>query len=61
MMPQAGSWRNAAARLLPIAIVAMAAGNLHCGLVMPHDIAVGVAYIVVILTASRFCRGALSC
>jgi PAS domain S-box-containing protein len=57
MMPQASSRRNAAARSLPIATAAMAAGIFIADCVLPHDLAVGVAYIVVVLTASRFCTG----
>lgn len=55
MMPQAGSRRNAAAMLLPIATAVLAAGIFVADTVLAQDIAVGAAYIVVVLMASRFC------
>ena len=56
-MAQAGSRRHLAALLLPIATAVMAAGIFVADTVLPHDIAVGAAYIVVVLVASRFCTG----
>jgi signal transduction histidine kinase len=57
MMPLAGSRRHRATVLLRIATAAMAAGVFVVDTVVPHDLAVGVAYIVIILMASRFCMG----
>ena len=43
--------------LLPIATAAMAAGIFVADTVLAQDIAVGAAYIVIVLMASRFCTG----
>ena len=56
-MLQADSRRNAAAMLLPIATAALAAAIFVADTVLSQDLAVGAAYIIVVLMASRFCTG----
>ena len=49
--------RERAAKLLPIATAAAAAGIFVADTLLSHELAVGVVYIVVVLMASRFCMG----
>ncbi|RUW86117.1 PAS domain-containing sensor histidine kinase [Mesorhizobium sp. M1E.F.Ca.ET.063.01.1.1] len=54
--PVASRW-NRSARLLPIATAALAAGTFIVDTVDPNDISFPLAYIVIVLLASRFCYG----